>query len=355
MSKNSNNLVASQNSEKAYWGSTRKVRFKSQLYAMVEYVVKNDGQNFSKEEFKRLIQEDRSRREYLRLLIMQRGSRKALRTIGGTGEAYEQGVADAISFAKTVGLLQVNKNIITCPDNIKNMHSQIKDKPWIFDAEILRLLLNSKYKAYINFLKHLQELNGLFCIPKDYKSRSSESGFPEYLNNQGFLTDPASFYTLRDLFYDFGFINWNFNVQENYEQIYLTCYIAKPEETVSSRYSTKIDLGKYSLFYNKKISLKQYEAILSKCYSNLSGGYWGTIIELLKLRDNVCNELRMSDNQFNQLIIELWKKKGSAFSVELSQGLVTYEKSSGFLIKGLNAPTIDNDSYATYIRLFGSN
>lgn len=335
------------------WGSVRKVRFKSELCMLVKYAVENNNRRFVKEELRRLIEEDRARRESLRLLIIQSGSRKALHTIGDQlGTAYIKSVEETVAFAKGIGLFEIEKGMLICPPYIKHLYSQTKNEISALENGILELLLKSKYGAYSSFLIHLQRLDGVFSVPAAFRKRTRMSGLSEYLHEKGFLTDVASFSAMRDLFYDFGLMNWRIDQTTSTEQIYLTCYIVEQGIPATAQYSQRVDVDGHAILYDRTVVLTDFRDVLSKSYLKLSGGIWGTIVNLLELRDQVVTELRISDYQFNRLIVDLWKTKTERINVELSQGTVSYQKSSGMLIKGLNVPAIGENTYATYVRIY---
>lgn len=332
------------------WGSVRKVRFKSQLMDLINYAVENDGRIFSKNDIQSIIEKDRANREAIRLKITQTGWRRALQHFGAQ-ISYKSLVKDTIAFAKGVGIFIVKKGKIFCTSRIKELYSRQKISQKEYEKGIIALLLNSKYKAYSLFLKHLQKINGHFHIPLNFKSRSKSSGLPAFLKNNGFLTDVASFYTIRDLFYDFGLINWRINSKGGFEHIFLTCQIVSSDLAITTNYEDKVKLNDGSvLIYNKKLCNLEFEKVVSRNYLSLSKQRWGVIVDLLELRERVTEEICISDDQFNKLIVKMIN--GKNVKAELSQGTISFKPSSGLLIKALNCPVIGEGIYATYIRLY---
>jgi hypothetical protein len=335
------------------WGSVRKVRFKSQLCTLVKYAVENNNRKFMKEDIRRLIEEDRAKRESLRLLIIQTGSRRALSTIGNQmATAYLKGVEETVAFAKGIGLFEIKKDILICPPHIEQLYSQTKNEMGALENGILELLLKSRYGAYLSFLIHLRRLGGVFSVPTTFRKRTRVSGLSAYLYEKGFLTDVASFSAMRDLFYDFGLLNWRIDPPTLSEQIYLTSNVAEQSIPATTQYSWRVDIDRHTILYDRTIVLAEFRNILSENYLDLSGGIWGIVVSLLELRDRVVTELRISDNQFNRLIVDLWKTKSDRINVELSQGTIAYQKSAGMLIKALNVPPIGENTYATYVRIY---
>ena len=333
-----------------WWGSVRKVRFVSQLTKLINYAVENDGRIFSEDDIKSIIEEDRANRETIRLKITQTGWLRALRHFGSQ-VSYKSLAKDTIAFSKGIGIFDLRKGRISCPSRIKELHSLQKISQTEYESGIISLLLNSKYKAYTLFLKHLQDINGHFYIPRTFKNRSKSSGLHEFLKNNGFLTDVASFYTIRDLLYDLGLINWRINPESVFEHIYLTCQIVSSDVAEPVDYENKVELENgFMLFYNKKLDNLEFEEVVSRNYLSLSKECWGVIVDLLELREKVTEEICISDNQFNKMVLKM--KDGETVTAELSQGTISFRPSSGLLIKALNCPVIGDGIYATYIRLY---
>jgi hypothetical protein len=334
------------------WGSVRKVRFKSQIYGLIKYAAENSGRELSRSDIRKITEEDRGKREYVRLLISQTGQRRALRTMGDKwAKTYEKSVEDTIAFSKGIGVFDLEDNIVICPPRIKCLYGQFEESPDRVETETLRMLLESKYKAYMRFLVRLQGLEGDFYIPPEFRRRTKESQLSHHLSKNGFRTDIASFYTLRDLFYEFRLLNWRIRQENGEEHIYLTCQVAPEKVTMKPRYNHSIALNDFTIYFDKSVTGDEFQETLSKHYSDISGGYWGSIVNLLELRDRVSEQLRISDQQFNDTIVNLWKERTGAISIELSQGVVPYKKWSGLLMKGLSAPMIGDGIYATYIRI----
>jgi len=332
------------------WGSVRKVRFESQLMWLIKYAVENDGNIFSENDIQSIIEKDRANREAIRLKITQTGWRRALRHFGAQ-ISYKSLVKDTIAFAKGVGIFTISKGRVSCPLRIKELYSHQKFSQKEYESGIISLLLNSKYRAYSLFLRRLQDTNGHFYIPLAFKNRSRISGLPEFLKSNGFLTDVASFYTIRDLLYDLGLINWRISSENCCEHIFLTCQIVPSVSVASDNYEDRINLDDgLTLLYNKKLNTLEFEEVLSRNYLSLSRQQWGVIVDLLELREKVTEEICISDKQFNKIILQTMV--GKTITAELSQGTISFKPSSGLLIKALNCPVIGDGIYATYIRVY---
>jgi hypothetical protein len=338
--------------ESFWWGSVRKVRFASQLMRLIKYAVENDGRIFSENDIESIIEEDRANREAIRLKITQTGWRRALRHFRAQ-VSYKSLVKDTIAFAKGVGIFSLREERIFCSPQTKELYSRQRVSQTEYEKGIITLLLNSKYKAYRLFLTHLQDNKGHFYIPLNYRSRSKSSGLRSFLKSNGFLTDVASFYTIRDLLYDLGLINWRINSESDSEHIFLTCKIVS-SDAVELIYENKVRLEDESmLIYNKRLQSLEFEDTVSRNYLSLSQQQWGVIVDLLELRERVTEEICISDHQFNKLIVGL--EAGTTVTAELSQGTISFKPSSGLLIKALNCPVIGDEIYATYIRLYRRN
>lgn len=339
-------------SNEVAWGSVRKVRFKPQIQMLIKYAVEMESHRFSKEDIRRIIEEDRIRRESIRLQVTQTGWRRALRQIGDrAGVAYKRSAEDTIAFAKGIGVFEIQDDLVVCPPRIKELYDCLKMEPEKCESELLALVLGSKYKAYVSFVINLQKLGGHFYIPPEFRRRTRISGFSKYLHENGFFTDIASFYTIRDFLYDFGLINWRIYPENAREHIFLTSQLVTTGTTTETQYARTVNLGEHSVLYERWVTENEFEDSISKHYLSLSEDRWGVIVELLELRDKVSEELCISDYQFNKLVLDMWKRKRAYLSVELSQGTVSLRVARGLLIKALNAPLIGDEIYATYIRL----
>ncbi|MCK4477387.1 hypothetical protein KAU88_02525 [Candidatus Bathyarchaeota archaeon] len=327
----------------------RKVRSKSQIVKLVQYSVTHSGKIFSSQNIRTLIEKDRVKRESMRLLITQMGPRRALRQLGDTKRrSYASMARDTVAFAKGVGIFKVVNGKIQCPERIRNINSLIEsDYPSAIDS-LIELILASRYKAYFLFISHLQEIGGHFHIPRRFKGRTGISGIKDYLMENEFQTDVASFYTIRDLLYDFSLLNWR--MQKDREHLCLTCEFVPEKAESSGNYCRNLKLRNGSILYERKISTNSFEDSLVRAYKLLTRNSWGNVVNILELRDIVAEELGISDTQFNNELLALAKGSPEVI-VELSRGTLFLGRSSGVLIKGLNLPQINAEMYVTYVRL----
>jgi len=334
------------------WGSVRKIRFKSQIRSLIEYACSHEGSKLNYSDIKKIIEENRAQRETIRLQITQSGPRRALEQLGNeNSETYSPLVQDNVAFGKGIGIFSIKNGKIECSEKAKEIFGLLKRRPTEPDKILLPLLLDSKYRTYLCFLANLQRLEGKLDIPFVYRKRTALSGIKGFLKANGFATDVASFFTARDILYDFGLINWRVSTQESVEEIYSTSEIVEKHIKPRGLYLDKVQLEKCSLLVNKAITDGAFIDALKECYLSKSGGNFASIVDLLDLRDVVCSVLRISDNQFNRELLDIYMNKHTSLEVELSQGRISPRRFSGLLIKAVNTIKIEEGVYATYIRL----
>ena len=333
------------------WGSVRKIRFKTQVKSLIDYACSHDGSNLDYSDIKKIIEEDRAQRETVRLQITQSGPRRALEQLGNeSSKVYSPLIQDNIAFGKGIGIFSIKNQRIVCSEEARKIRELLQKQPTELEKLLLPIVLDSKYRAYLYFLANLDRLGGELRIPFAYRKRTVSSGIKTFLIAKGFATDVASFFTVRDLLYDFGLINWRVTPEESVEEIYLTSKMVENGTKSNDAYLEEVQLKKCSLLINKSITDETFVDALEKCYLSKSGGNYGSIVDLLELRDMVCPVLGISDNQFNIRLLEIYHKQ-VALEVELSQGRVSPRRFSGLLIKAVNTIKIEERVYATYIRL----
>jgi len=334
------------------WGSVRKTRFRSQIASLVYYALRNDGLPLVKQDIKNIIVEDRAKRETVRMRITQTGRRRALEQYGDElGKAYSALVNDTIAFARGLGIFSTLNGCVKCLNGAKEFSNYVDIQPKEFENRLLRLVLNSKYKAYLCFLANLQRQGGQLHIPPKYRERNATSGIREFLHTNHFATDVPSFFAIRDLLYDFGVINWRILPRDSTQEIYLTSELAEKGSKPRVSYAEEVELDECSLFFSRVITSNVFAASLEKQYLSLSQNDFAVIVDLLELRDLVCQELKLSDNQFNKMLLTISRDTQSNLEVELSQGRIPLRKFSGLLIKAVNVIEIDDETFATYVRL----
>jgi len=317
----------------------------------VEYALENDGLPLLEQDIKNIIEEDRAKRETLRMQITQAGWRRALGQYGDQlGKAYRPLVRDTVSFAKGVGLFSVVDGRVKCLTAARRLFNKIEE-PQEFEKQLMLLILTSKYKAYLCFLANLQRLGGRLNIPPKFKKRTVISGIREFLQANRFATDVASFFTIRDLLYDFGLLNWRILPDDSAQEIYLTSELVESGSQPSESFINKIELDKCRLFFTKSVKPAFFADCVEKHYLALTDNNFGAIADLLQLRDLVCEELKMSDGQFNKMLLNMSREAEYGLDVELSQGRIPFRRSSGLLIKAINVIEVNHETFATYIRL----
>jgi hypothetical protein len=222
---------------------------------------------------------------------------------------------DRKSFARRLGIWKISNDRISLTNYGEMVKKLLERSPDMTNSILLDLLLKSPYVAYRSFLERLAVLGGRFRIDGIYKSRKKERGdFKGFLNSAGFLTDGASFHTIKDLFYDFGLLNWRKDNLSDEERIFLTRDLYE-YNNISSLAGVISMLTKSipgSEVNPGEFALAIIEAFQTLCLEREA------YHDVIFIRDEVCEKLLISDQQFAKLLLKL-TKSGSASN----KGIVT--------------------------------
>ena len=304
-----------------------------------------DGQRFTPEIILRSVRSQRLLHDATRLRHLQRSTFRWYRA-GRTGsKPYLSLSSDYVPFAKALGLFEVRDGKIRSMENGQKLAALSSKNANEAATEALRLLLESKYKAYSRFLLALKGIGGTIKIPGNLRSRSRGSGLKGFLMSQGFFTDVASFYTIRDLHYDFDLLNWTQDLDLGIQEIYLASALS---ERFDEKFAKRCDTKEGSVSWWLRLSTADFRRELYDKYDKMTSNRFGRIVPLLELRDRVCRNLMMSDTQFNQSIIELSQEDRR---VILSYGTWNPESSKGEVTKGANLPLLSAKRAANYVRI----
>jgi len=323
------------------WGSVRKVRFKDVLLSLVlllsqEVDVDRDR---IRSELRELVRKETHRREELRQQSTQRVRRSATSLIN-----YESQINDYLAFARGIGLLNYHDNKVEIEENTSKIAKLIGLDREEAEGAILKKILTSKYSVYLSLLLRLQELEGSFAIPYQLLGRTKET--TEYLQENGFRTDCASFFAARDLLYDFSLVNWARDPSQKVENIFMTSVLSRTE---IDGYKHAISLDTMKISYGKLLKSDEFkEAVMSKYFETTKGAY-DIVLDIMELRDLVTRSLQISDFDFDNLIVVLDGKVFGKSQIILSQGVVSIPFQSGYLIKAINLPILPSGRRVEYI------
>lgn len=330
---------------KEKWGSVRKIRFRRQIISLIDFALDNNGKSFAIEDLQGLMIKARKERETLR---MQATQQERMSLAGSLRKATFRSLAlDSSAFAKGIGIFDIVDGKVKASKEASEIAGLVDEDIKKAESMLIHMILKSKYKVYIKFLETLQMKNGSLFIPAEFSRRERSSA--RFLTNEGFMTDVPSFYAIRDLFYEFGLINWNFSTVDGSEHIFMTSAISK---VLVTGYSMKCRLNAHFLFYDKVIGIDNFGSIVVDQYLKQTGDRWGIVVDIVSLRNQVAETLRISDQQFNQMIIELQSRwTDGPTRVALSQGIIFPSVRTGYLIKAINLPELPHGLRVGYIRL----
>ena len=271
------------------WVGVRPVRFREDIYGLVELAVeKKEG--VTTEEMRVRAIEIRTARENRRIKSMQKSV--ALTNKNRKKELLLTKVEQIIRVLRKTGLIEKKNKQFLGTQDAETLIS-IKQKDEIAaDAFFIERLLNSDFKTYWLFLK---ALNGKKIeIPASKTVRNSD--FSDFIRSQGFLLDAWSFYVIRDLFYDFSLVNY---VIDSKKQRVFPLY-AISDEDLSKSYKYVIQ-GPDNQVYFWPIDDSRFIENLVSIYLEYSNNKWNRMADLIKLRENYSMKYCIPERQFDIL------------------------------------------------------
>ncbi len=254
-------------------------------------------------------------------------------------------IRDMIAFANVTGLYQRADSRYLPGDSAIELHNAFSSQSDRPVQPVLRFLFSSPYKAYYEFVRAMISNKGeLTLLPALYGRQDSEA-LRDYMKAKGFLTDVASFFTLRDLYYDIGILNWFRNTKDRIERIYLTNQILNYSSLFSDL--EKRELASLEL---RGVALDQFWRTILNVYSE--SGVLGNYANLLELRDRVCYQLRLSDQSFSQLLRGIREVASeSGYRIAFASTPLLTRLPMGYVVKLENLPKAELDLLATRLRI----
>jgi hypothetical protein len=194
----------------------------------------------------------------------------------------------------------------------------------------------------------MSDHDGVVTIPSTYHARTQGTG--EYLSTLGFQTDAASFHTIKDLFYDFSFLNWR--QASSAEVIFLTRDLHK-YDTVKQVHETRMALK--TIIPKEVVTPSEFSESLLHVYGAL--GYENDIYyDILQVRDEICERLRISDERFAELLTEVYDKNRQDGRIVFGVGPFVQKPPMGYSKKFNTLPRIFGEEPVTkvMVRTFGT-
>jgi len=324
------------------WGSVRKVRYLADIYSSAKYALENAESRFSPNTLRSYILTGRQHR----LELIHKHYQSVLYTpVGNASSQTKQlqvTLPDTLAFLKIIGIFEIERGkVLPLPlaFRIEQVTKGSETKLALTEA-----VLRSKYPAYWCFLGVLNALGSL-RIPRTSARR--DKSLRQTLRKQGFLTDVASFYTLRDLFYELEAINWYIDF-EGHETIYPVVSLTDDREKHGLwQYSISIDSS--VLLYGRRVSMDAFVDTVIGSYLRLTKGRFDVEADLVSLRDDVCKELRISDEQFKELVRNT-RFSSRGVMMRLSFGSL-YHRKRNYAPKLVTLPEVSPSRLALYVRL----
>jgi len=319
------------------WKSVRKVRYYDDIEFAINYVLANKFKKFKENDFLNKLSILRQKRNNL----IQKHYQYSIRTKRSLYiTKFRTTLTDTLIFLKEIKVFKIDDGIIVPLElSIEYLnYNNIYDKK----AIILNYILISKYKAYICFLKHLYSLKE-FRIKAQHQKRDKITR--DYLSETGFNTDVVSFYTIRDLFYELGVLNWYINDDRT-----LVIY---PTIEMNKHYYNHKNLIKYdgdNIYLFKEINYDEFIKELEEEYLKMTNRRYRVNLNLMDLRDAVCKKYGLSDFYFSDIIFSLQNIKKTPIKISINFGYTTLRKRN-YNLKLLSLPKVSSNRLGLYIKL----
>jgi hypothetical protein len=301
----------------------------------MQYSIQNSGKVYSPQELVTLILDRRTdrysvmKKHYNR--IIPRTENSLYKT------KFKVTMPDTLVFMREIKVLNIKNGLVEPLELSEKARSVMAEEKRLL---ILYYVLNSKYKAYQGFLKRLIDTDG-FLLPKGIKRDEAAT---EFINKEGFATDIASFYAIRDLLYELDAINWY--VDEQGIHIYPVMPIRRTLEDFLTLNVDSFDF--HSII--EAFTIDNFVEKLVETYLEASSGRFMKTVDLVQIRDLFCRDQRMGDFQFKELLLNLLKYQDSQYNVFLSFGTIA-KQSSNYNLKIASLPRLSSNRLALYVNI----
>ena len=323
----------------ADWKSVRPVRFRSQIFGVLAYIVERDHVTIP--ELAGCALELRNQREDKRLQALRRKKPIGPRTKDPHRQRYLTVTEQLIRVLRSTNFIVVKNNIVLGTELARELIAKNQKDELSADKLFLERLFNSRFSSYWLYLKQLFKSRELF-IPREFSKRDSTSR--EYLRTKGFPLTVWSFFILRDLFYEFSLLNYI--VEESGERIF-------PLYTLDSgdkeSYNVRVKYPEGYIYYWKKIKMDEFENVLIQVYHKITSG-WDRMGSLIELREKVSEELGISERQFN-IFFEKALNEAVRIKIYPSIGALSSERRRGYMTKVISLPISSRGYPFTLVRI----
>jgi hypothetical protein len=280
-----------------------------------------------------------------------RGAQAGFRSFEKIRRSLHDLTADTLSFLMRLELVKVDEERgLVVPTSSKALLRRWKNGQLdIVRRLITQRILSSSYMAYLAFLLNLKRIGDSFTLKAESR-RKRGSPLRRQLQNAGFETDVASFYTLRDFFCDLQLVNFGINDAKDTETIFLACEITRANVKPKG-FRRSIVVGNRRISYDKRILGSAFCQTLTEGYRTLST-VWGRWVRLLDLRDSVTVKLGITDESFNALLMSVLEGDHcKGFEVEGSAGYAVSRRSYGSIMKSKKMPLMEGGRPVQYVKI----
>ena len=314
------------------WGSVRKIRSLTQIMALLEAASR------SRKEYQDDVRESLVKQHIVLERARQRGSQTGYRPFEQIRSGLHALTEDNLSFLKRMSFAkEINGKLVLSADSRRLLDEWRKDDIAKVRKLVIRRLLLSPYKAYISYLQNMKRIGGSFRVRARGEKRTRASRLRQRLHDLGFETDVASFYTIRDLFYDLKLLNTVTDMRGRFETIFLTSVLTGAS-TRLGEFSSSIRVGRFRLHFDRKITDPDFCKHVVEGYKTISRT-WSRWVSLIILRNVVVHQLRISDEDFNTLMEKVNLRGGcDGFKVDGSTGYRVSRRQYGLVLKSMRMP-----------------
>jgi hypothetical protein len=324
------------------WAGVRPIRFRNEIFGVIDLAAtKRHGITLS--DIRLCLLEERNRRDKLRINLFQRsGSLESSNRKREVMITKAEQMVRVLRATKVIEKEETGKYASTERAG-KLTRTNARD-PIEANSVFLEFLLNSKFRTYLLFLRKLDEKGGL-VIPRRLVPKTKEISreLKGYLHASEFYMDSWSLFFMRDLFYDFGLLNYFFDPEEM--QIF-PLY----EFTPRRKYLHQIHVLGETLRFWPSVALDTFLKQLPQVYLRLTENNWNRIVSIIHLREQFSREFRVPEQEFSALLVRAVAAKAN-YRVIPSVGVLDPSEVTASAIKALNLPTNEFGLPYTLVRM----
>jgi hypothetical protein len=215
------------------------------------------------------------------------------------------------------------------------------------DSLFLESLINSEFLTYWLFLKQLHRHP--VSIPQQRWTR--DSLLRDFLWKQGFPIDVWSFFILRDLYYEFGLLNYGLDrSSSNAVEKTIPMFELAGSDASLPKFALHFHSPEGAVHYWPQVSITDFLQMLSQTYLSMTDGNWNRIVELLLLREEFSMKCLIPEAEFNELFTLSLREEAGDVRLIPSVGYVR-QRLRGGMTKAVNLPSNSQGLPLTLVRI----